>query len=75
MFFREKYQDHISCSFYYKLVCVDDKLSKLMFVYRSENAVNRFIEAILETYKYWKKTNKKDFNKNLIMTEKEEENC
>ena len=63
MFFREKYQDHVSYSFYYKLVCVDDKFSKLMFVYRSENAVNRFIEAILETYKYWKKLIKKILTK------------
>ena len=34
-----------------------------MFVYRSENAVNRFIEAILETYKYWKKLIKKILTK------------
>ena len=37
-----------------------------------ENAVYEFIKAILEEYKYCKKIMKKHFNKNLIMTEEEE---
>ena len=68
----KKNQDHIPCSFAYKLVCVDDKLSKPIFVYRSKNAAYKFIEAILKEYKYCKKVMKKYFNKNLIMTEEEE---
>ena len=69
----KKYQNHIPCSFAYKLVCVDDKFSKLIIVFRGENAAFKFIEAILKEYEYCKKVMKKHFNKYLIMTEKEEE--
>ena len=72
--FTKKYQDHIPCSFAYKLVCVDEKFTKPIVVFRGENAAFKFIEAILnEFYEYCKKVMKKCFNKNLIMTEKEEE--
>ena len=30
----KKYQDNIPCSFAYKLVCVDDKFSKPIVIYR-----------------------------------------
>ena len=69
----KKYQDCIPCSFAYKLLCVDDKFSKPTVIYRGENAAYKFIEAILEEYEYCKKVMKKHFNKNAIMTEKEEE--
>ena len=49
-FLLKKYQDHIPCSFAYKLVCVDDKFSKPIILYRGENAAYKFIEAILEDY-------------------------
>ena len=45
-----KHQDHISCNFAYKLVCIDDNFSKPFVLYRGKNAVNKFIEAILEEY-------------------------
>ena len=53
--YAEKYQSHIPCSFTYKVVCVDDKFSKEIVLYRRKNAVHRFIEAILEEYDYCKK--------------------
>ena len=31
--YSKKYQDHIPCSFAYKLVCVDDKFSKSIIVF------------------------------------------
>ena len=68
----EKYQDHIPCSFAYKLVCVDDKFTKPIVVFRGENAAYEFIKAILKEYQYCKKVMKKHFNKNLIMSEEEE---
>ena len=37
------YQDHIHCSFACKLVCVDDRFSKSIVVYRGENAVYKSI--------------------------------
>ena len=52
--YTEKYQHHIPYSFAYKVACIDDKFSKLAALYRGKNAVNRFIEAILEEYDYCK---------------------
>ena len=70
--YSKKYQDHIPCIFAYKLVCVDDKFSKLIVVFRGKNAAYKFIEAIVKEYEYCKKVMKKHFNKSLIMTEEEE---
>ena len=70
--YTEKYQDHIPCSFAYKIVCIDDRFTKPIVVYRGENAAYEFIKAILKEYKYCKKVMNKHFNKNLIMSEEEE---
>ena len=69
--YTKKYQDHIPCSFAYKVVCVDDRFTKPIVVYRGENAAYEFIKAILKEYKYRKKVINKHFNKNLIMSEEE----
>ena len=50
-----KYQDHIPCSFAYKLVCVGGKFSKSIVVYRGKNGAYEFIKAILRDYEYCKK--------------------
>ena len=68
--YAKKYHDHIPCSYAYKIVCIDDRFSKSIVVYRGENAYE-FTRAILEEYKYCKKIMKKHFNKNLIMNEEE----
>ena len=69
---QKKYQDHIPCSFAYKLVCVDDKFSKPI-VLRGENAAYKCIEAIIKEHEYCKKVMNKYFNKNLIIAGKGEE--
>ena len=53
--YTKKEQDHILCSFSDKLVCIDDKFRKPIVLYRGKNAVYKFIEAIPEEYKYYKK--------------------
>ena len=53
--YTEKYQDHIHCSFAYKIVCIDDKFTTPTIIYRGENAAYEFIKAILEEYEYLKK--------------------
>ena len=68
----KKYHDHVPCSYAYKIVCIDDRFSKPIVVYRGENVAYEFIKAILKEYKYCKKIMKKHFNKNLIMSEEEE---
>ena len=70
--YTKKYQDHVPCSFSYKVVCIDDKFSKPIVVFRDKNVAYEFIKAILKKYKYCKKVMKKHFNKNLIISEEEE---
>ena len=67
-----KYQDHVPCSFAYKVVCIDDRFTKPTVVFRGENAAYEFIKAILKDHEYCKTVIKKHFNKNLIMSEEEE---
>ena len=40
--FTQKYQDHIPCSFAYKLISADDKFTKSIVVFRGENAAYEF---------------------------------
>ena len=70
--YTKKYHEHVPCSYAYKVVCIDDKYSKSIVVYRGVNAAYEFIKSILKKHKYCKKIMKDQFNKNLIMTEKEE---
>ena len=68
---QKKYHDHVPCSYGFKVVCIDDRSSKSIVVYRGKIAAYEFINTILEEYKYCKKM-KEHFNKNLGMTEEEE---
>ena len=61
--YTKKYQKHIPCSFAYKVVCIDDKFSKSVVLYRGKNAVNKFIEVILKENYYCKKVIKNHFNR------------
>ena len=54
----KKYQDHVPCGFAYKVVCIDDRFSKPIVVFRGENAAYEFIKAILKEYIYCKKVTK-----------------
>ena len=69
--YSKKYQKHICCSFAYKVVCIDNRFSKPIVVFRGKNAAYEFIKPILKEYEYCKKIMKKHFNKNLIVSEKE----
>ena len=69
----EKCQSHIPCSFSCKLVCIDDKSSKPIVLYRGKAAVYKFIEAILGEYDCCKKVKNKHYNKNLVMSAEDEE--
>ena len=71
--YSKKYKNHVPCSFAYKLVCVADKFTKPIVVFRGENVAYEFIKAILKGHEYCKKVMKKNFNKNLIMSEEEEQ--
>ena len=67
----KKYHDHLSSSYAFKFVCIDNRFSKPIVVYRGKTAVYEFIKATLKEYKYCKKIMKERLNKNLIMSEEE----
>ena len=71
--YSKKYQKHILCSFAYKVVCSDDRFNKSIVVFKGENAASEFIKAILKEYEHHKKVVRKHFNKNLIISEEEEQ--
>ena len=71
--YTEKYEVHIPCSFACKVLCADDKFGKPVVLYRGKNLVYEFIKAILGEYDYGKKVIKRHFNKNLVMSEKDEQ--
>ena len=45
----KKYQDHIPCSFAYKVVCIDNKYCKYTVLHRGKDAVFKFIKSILKS--------------------------
>ena len=69
--YTKKY-DHVPCSFANKVVCIEDKFSKPIVIYRGKNAAYEIIKAIFKEYRYCKKVIKKHFDKNFIMREEEE---
>ena len=66
--YTKKYQDHIPCSFAYKVVCVDNKFSKDVVLCRGKNAVLKFIISTFKEYDYCRGVMKKHVNNNLVVT-------
>ena len=50
--YTKKYQEHVSCSFAYKIVYIDDRFNKSVVFYRGKNPVHKFITAILNENRY-----------------------
>ena len=67
-----KYRKHVACSYGCKLICTNDKFSKSFRYYLGEDAVYNFINSMVEESKYF--TDEKCFNKELLMTKKDNEN-
>ena len=72
-FYTKKYKNHVPCSFAYKVVCIDNKFSKDVVLYRGKDTVFEFIVSMFKEYDYCKGVIKKYFNKNLVMTAEENE--
>ena len=69
-----KYQKYIPCNYCYKLVCVDDKFSKLFRKYLGKDAADNFTNNMIEESEYCCVAIKKHFNKELLVTKKDNEN-
>ena len=59
--YTKKYHEHVPCSYAYKVVCIDDKFSKSIVVYRGEHAAYEFIKAVLKEYRYCRKIMNRTF--------------
>ena len=66
-----KYPKHVTCSYGYKLLCVDDKFSKSCKCYLGEDSVYKtVINRVIGESKYSTDIMKKSFNKELVMIKK-----
>ena len=71
--YTSKCHKHIACSCDYKLVCVDDKFSKLFKSYLGKGVSHNFINSMVQENKYCNDAMKKHFHKKLAMTKEDEE--
>ena len=69
--YTNKYQKHIALSYGYKWVCVDGKFSKPFKIYLGEDSVCNFNNSMIDQSKYCNDLRKKHFNKELVMTKKD----
>ena len=67
------YQSHKACSYGYKLVCrYDKRYSKPVEIYRGEDCIEKFIMKMLSEVKDCQRIVREQFQKPLVMTEKNE---
>ena len=71
--YTDKYKKYAACRYGYKLVCVDNKFSKSFKPYLGEDAFCNFINNMIEESNCCTDIIKKYFNKELVRTEKDNE--
>ena len=67
----EKCQDHIVCSFNFKVIHVDERYSKPYKTYFGEDAIENFLNEMVKEKEYCSTVIKGKFNKSLVMTKKD----
>ena len=65
-----KYQDHIVCSYGYKLIFVDEQDSQLYNTYYGEDAIRRFSNHVIKESRYCFKVTETKFNEPLVIAKK-----
>ena len=53
--YTKKYHEHVPCSYAYKVVCIDERFSKPIVVYRGVNAVYKGVKQYLKSVSIVKK--------------------
>ena len=71
--YSNKYQKHVACSYGYKLVCVDNKFSNPFKPYIGKDTICNFISSMIEESKYCSDMMKRHFNKEFVMSKKDDE--
>ena len=70
--YTNKFQEHVACSYGYKLVCVGHKFSKHFRFYLDEDAVYNFVNGMIEENKFCIDIMKNIFNNKLLMTKEDD---
>ena len=65
--------DHVAYSYGSKLICIDDKFSQPFKSYLGEDAVCNFVNNTVEESKYCSEVMHGPFNKELVITKKDDE--
>ena len=68
-----KYQEHIPNSIGATLVCTDDRFTLPSIIFKGKHCINKFILWVLKKYKWSQQIIKFHFNKDLIVTNEDEE--
>ena len=71
--YTNKYQKQFTCRYGYKLLFVNEKFSKPFKSYLGEDSVYNFINSMVKEIKNCSDVMKKHFNKELVMTKKNDE--
>ena len=71
--YTNKYKKNVAFSYSYKLVCVDDNFIEPFQSYLAEGVVYNCISNMIEESKYCSNAMKKYFNKEQVMTKKDNE--
>ena len=71
--YTNKYHKHVVYSYGHKLVCVDDKISKLFKSHLGTDAVDNFINGMIEESKCCSDVMKKHFSKELVMIKEDDQ--
>ena len=58
---KNNFQNHVGCSFGYKLLCVDDQFSRPYRSYLGQNTAHKFITNMVKESKYCSRMMKKVF--------------
>ena len=70
-----KYQKHTPNSIGAKLVCIDDRFTSPFIIFKRDDCINEFIKWVFRQKEWIKQVIYQHFNKELIMTNEDEEIC
>ena len=71
--YTKKYQDHIVCRYGYKLICFDERYSKLHKTYFGESSIDKILNGMIKESEYCSRVTEREFNKALNMNENKHE--
>ena len=60
---------NIVCIYGYRLICVDERYSKLYNTYCDEDTINKFLKDVIKESEYFSQAIETVFNKPLVMSE------